>query len=752
MTANTLAHYKILEKIGEGGMGVVYRAEDTRLSRFVALKFLRAESTSDERYQTRFLREARAVAALDHPNICTVYEIGEAQGRMFLAMSYVDGPSVSALLRNGRLNLRQAIDIASQTAEGLAEAHGKGMVHRDIKPGNLLLTSKGTVKIVDFGLAALFGGGPDGEIRITQAGMAVGTPAYMAPEQWLGEDPDPRADLWSLGVVLYQALTGEMPFLGAESRTLRHSVLNEHPRRMSSLRPELTPEWDAVMEKMLAKRAEERPQSAHKVCEMLRSLRPGGTRPATESTVTTSVTPPPRRDEPPSIAVLPFVNTASDPENEYFADGITEELITGLAKIGSLRVVSRASAFRLKGTSQDLQDIGRQLNVKFLLTGSVRKAADRVRITAELVGASDGYQIWSEVYRRDARDVFAIQEELAGKILDTLKIKLSMAGQPKPRNENFEAYQLYLKGLFYWNKRTGPAMERAIDFFQQAMDADPTYPQPYCGLADSLMLSALLSWAAPKQTMLRAKNAAARALELDPTLAEAHISMAMVNYLYDWDAAAAAKQFRAGLELNPGYAIGRAFHAHFLLWTGSYEAAMQEIKEALDLDPLSLNLISNVGWFLIYQKRPQEAADWLKKALDLDPDYVRANLYLGTALAMMGRAEEAIAATRHAVQRSPNDPTLALWLARAYALSGRDREAREALSQVEALSSERYISPLDLAIVYGALDQIPRAVEFLEKAVEERCTVPMFLRDPRFDPFRDDPRFVDLVRRAGLSA
>ena len=260
-----------------------------------------------------------------------------------------------------------------------------------------------------------------------------------------------------------------------------------------------------------------------------------------------------------------------------------------------------------------------------------------------------------------------------------MKIKLSAAGPPKQRNENFEAYQLYLKGLFHWNKRTGVAMERAIDFFQQAIDADPTYPQPYCGLADSLMLSALFAWAAPQLTMLRAKHAASSALKLDPALAEAHVSLAMVNYLYDWDAAAAAEHFHTGLELNPGYAIGRAFHAHFLLWTGSYGEAMREIREALDLDPLSLNMITNLGWFLIYQRRPEEAEESLRKALDLDPGYVRANLYLGAALAMMGRGEEAIAASRRAVESSPNDPILLLWLARVYALSGRETEARECL-------------------------------------------------------------------------
>ena len=758
MEARTVAQFRILEKIGEGGMGAVYKAEDTRLGRTVALKFLRPESLEDQKLRDRFVREARAIAALDHPHICTIYEIGEAGGGLFLAMAYIDGPPISALLASGPLSIERATGIAIQIAEGLEEAHRKGVIHRDIKPSNILLTGRGEVKIVDFGLASLFG-----EARLTGQGMAMGTPAYMAPEQWQGLAPDPRSDIWSLGVVLHEMLTGGLPFRGAEGRALSYSILQEAPRSMRAIRPEIAPELELLVEAMLAKQADQRVATAGQVAARLRACKnaSGGDRrwdrTATMISVPAAVSVPvPLAPQPEAatIAVLPFVNMASDPENEYFADGVSEELITGLAKVGQLRVVSRTSAFRFKGSNAGPQEIGRQLNVKYLLTGSVRRAGDRLRMTAELVGTADGFQLWSEVYQREVRDVFAIQEELAGAILAKLRIQLTSANplaQPRKKTESIAAYQLYLKGLFHWNKRTGPGMRNAIDFFQEAIDTDPLYPPPYCGLADSLMLSPLFGWDEPRNTMLRAKQAALRALEIDPTHAEAHVSLAMVHFFYDWDRDRAAAEFRTGLRLNPGYAIGRAFHAHFLLWTGRYELAMNEFRNALELDPLSLNMLANYGWFLVYQRRYPEAVEALKRALDMDADYVRANLYLGTALAVLGRVGEAVAATKKAVERSPEDPILLLWLSRVYALNGLADEARAALREVEALSGERHISPIDLAIAHGALKDPDRAVAWMERAVEERWPVPLYLRDPRFDPFREHPRFRDLMNRAGLS-
>jgi len=751
MDTQTIAHYKLLEKIGEGGMGAVYRAEDTRLGRAVALKFIRPESIAVEAVRQRFLREARAIAALDHPNICTIFEFGADGEQAFLAMSYVDGPPLSALLRTGPLPILRAVDIATQIAEGLAEAHHKGVIHRDIKPGNILIAARGTVKIVDFGLAAL-----SGEARLTMRGLAVGTPAYMAPEQWMSLEPDPRSDIWSLGVVLFEMLSGKLPFSGVEGRTLGHSILHDPPPSLAALRQEIPPELARLVELMLAKEPDHRIPSAGQAGRLLKDCTLAASGPAARPARTVTMGSLPAAEQAPetiSIAVLPFLNNASDPDNEYFAAGITEELITGLSKVGPLGEVSRASAFRFKKSDQDPRDIGRQLKVRYLLTGSIRRSGDRLRMTAELISAEDGYQLWSEVYQRESRDVFAIQEELSEAILATMKIKLSatnpLAVQARP-TPDLQAYQLYLKGLFHWNKRTQPAMERAIGFFQEAIDADPLYPQPYCGLADALMLSALFAWDTPAKTMPRARQAALKALEINPHQAEAQVSLAMIQYLYDWDTAAAAASFSAGTRLGPRYAIGRAFHAHFLLWTGRYDQAMREIEEALDLDPLSLNIMTNRGWFLIYQRRHAEAAEALTRALELEPEYVRANLYLGTALTLLGRATEGIAATRKAVASSPQDPILLAWLARVYALAGLPDQARELLRQIESRAEASGISPLDLAIPYGALQESDRAAELMERAIEQRWPVPMLLRDPRADPFREHPRFVAALRRAGL--
>jgi eukaryotic-like serine/threonine-protein kinase len=751
MDTRTIAHYKLLEKIGEGGMGAVYRAEDTRLGRVVALKFIRSESIAGENVRQRFLREARAVAALDHPNICTIFEFGEDGEQAYLAMSYVDGPPLSTLLRGGPLGIARAVDIAAQVAEGLAEAHHKGIVHRDIKPGNILLTSKGAVKIADFGLAAL-----SGDVRLTARGTAVGTPAYMAPEQWRSLDPDPRSDIWSLGVVLFEMLSGSLPFAGVERRALGYSILNDAPASLADLRREIPQEIAQLAEQMLAKDPDRRIPSADQAALLLKACRQMVASPVPRPARTVTMTSLPaagRSPEVVSVAVLPFINNASDPDNEYFADGITEELITGLSKVGALRVMSRASAFRFKKSDLDPQEIGRQLKVKYLLTGSIRRAGDRLRMTSELISAEDGYQLWSEVYQREARDVFAIQEELSEAILATLKIKLSainpLAVQARA-TPGLQAYQLYLKGLFHWNKRNQAAMQRAIGFFQEAIDADPLYPQPYCGLADALMLSALFSWDTPARTMPRAKQAALKALEINPHQAEAHISLAMIQYLYDWDTAAAAASFAAGIRFSPRYAIGRAFHAHFLLWTGQDGLAMQEIDEAQDLDPLSLNIMTNRGWFLVYQRRNAEGAETLTRALELDPDFVRANLYLGTALTLMGRASEGIAATRKAVASSPQDPILLAWLARVYALAGLPEQARELLRQIESRAEAGGISPMDLAVSYGALQEDDRAAELMEQAIEQRWLVPILLRDPRADPFRHHPRFVAALLRAGL--
>ena len=759
MNVRTIAHYNILEKLGEGGMGAVYKAEDTRLSRTVALKFVRASLADDDDVRLRFFREARAVAALDHPTICTIFEIGEDSGNAFIAMSFVDGPSVATLLREGRLPIEKAVDIAIQVADGLAEAHSKGVVHRDIKPANILLTRRDVVKIVDFGLASL-----RGDDRVTLRGAILGTPCYMAPEQWQGFDADPVSDLWALGIVLYEMLAGAVPFAPSEGRPVSYRVLRESPRPLRSLRRDAPSNLERLVERFLAKDRDQRISSAAEGARLLRewSRHIVNSEAITELNLTAPSfarsTPTSRSDvarsaiaDVPTVAVLPFRSTTVDPEDDYFADGVTEEIITGLARVGALRVVSRASSFVFKGVNIEPAEIGRKLNAKYLVTGSIRRAGNQLRLTAELLTAEDGFGIWSEVYQREIRDVFAIQEELAAGILAALRIQLSSVSVFAGRSRNapeLPAYQLYLKGLFHWNKRNQPAMERAIGFFQEAIDADPLYPQPYCGLADALIISALFAWDAPRHTMPRAKHALLKALELNPNQAEAHMSFALLQFLHEWDAPAAAENFRIGLELAPRYAVGRAFFAHFQMWNGEFESAWKELNQAWELDPLSMNIMTNRGWFLFYQHRFEEAIDVLQHTLELDPQFVRANLYLGAALAQLDRIPEALSATRAALAASPDDPSMLMWLARVYARGGMPEDAHQTLQRVE--SSAKPVSPLDLALPYAALNELDRAATLFEQAVADRWPVTVFLRDPRLDPLRAHPRFIAALENAGL--
>ena len=763
MELKNIAHYKLGKKLGEGGMGAVYQAEDTRLGREVALKFINAGVSDRDHAHARFLREARAVAALDHPNICTIFEIGEDNGHTYLAMAIVDGPSLSRLLRNGRLPVRKSIEIAAQVAAGLAEAHRKGIVHRDIKPGNILLNSRGVVKIVDFGLAAL-----GGEDRITRDGSVLGTPAYMSPEQWQGLDPDPRSDIWALGVVLFEMVTGQPAFTRSEGRAVSWAILNQPLPPLRQLRPDAPETLARLVSQMLAKDPASRLQTADEVETLLLALDhsnkhteavsadPSDAITMAVHTVKSirSVTQVSRASEIPTIAVLPFVNTGGDPENEYFADGITDELIAGLARIRVLKVVSRASAFRFKGSHSDPRDIARQLSVRYLVTGSLRRMGDRLRMTAELVSAEDGFSMWSEVYQREVRDVFAIQEELSGSILAALRIQLSavnpFAGAARA-NPDLPAYQLYLKGLFHWNRRTQTSMLQAVECYEKAIELDPLYLQPYSGLADALMLTTLFAWDTPRRTMPRAKQVLLKALEIDPRHAESHFSMAMTRFLYDWDTVGASGDFSVGLELQPHYAIGRAFHAHFMMWTGDYQRANLEMQEALVFDPLSINAMTNQGWFFFYQRRFEDAETALISVLELDPAAVRANMYLGAAQSYLGKHRAAIESTRRAAAASPLDLTLQAWLASALALAGQTAEAREILAVIESRAETVCVSPLDLALPYGALGDVEQAAALMEQAIAGRWPVTVFLGDPRLDPVRRHPRLVAALEAAGLS-
>jgi serine/threonine protein kinase len=574
MIGETISHYKITEKLGEGGMGVVYKAEDTRLKRSVALKFLSPELMGSEEWKHRFIREAQAASALDHPSICTTYEIDEIDDQTFIAMSYIEGRSLAERIESGPLEAAEAVRIAIQVAEGLQRAHRKGIVHRDIKPANIMLTDDGHAKILDFGLAKLAD-----RTRLTKTATVMGTVSYMSPEQARGEAVNYGADIWSLGVVIYEMLTGEVPFDGANDQAVIYSILNKEPEPISSIREDMPHALDEAVRKMLRKESEERYEDMDSLIGDLKRAQSG-----------LAASPMPEEESSPSIAVLPFTNMSADPDQEYFCDGLAEELINALTQIEDLHVVARTSAFSFKGQQLDVREIGRKLNVATVLEGSVRKAGNRLRITGQLVKVADGYHLWSERYDREMDDVFAIQDEITLAIVDKLKPRLlgeEKAKLAKSRAVDLEAYNLYLRGRWFAGQLAQEAFEKAIECYNQAIKKEPDYAPAYAGLADCHTWLPFVGPFESKKIMPKARKAALKALQLDDNLAEAHSSMALIKSLYDWDWESGEREYKRAIELNPGVAFIHQRYAMFLMYMGRHDEAINEAERALELDPLS---------------------------------------------------------------------------------------------------------------------------------------------------------------------
>jgi serine/threonine-protein kinase len=756
MIGKTISHYKILEKLGEGGMGVVYKAEDTRLKREVAIKFLPRQIAASDEERERFKIEAQAAAALNHPNIATIHAIEEIDGEMFIVMEYVDGQNLQKMIemRGGSpLPIDEAIDYASQIAAGLQAAHEKGTVHRDIKPANIMLTSKGQVKITDFGLAKMAR-----VSSLTKAGMTLGTAAFMSPEQARGEELDHRTDIWALGVVIYQMLTGELPFKGLYEAALLYSILNEAPAPVTKRNAVIPAEIAAVVEKALQKNPGERFQN---VGELLAALKMPAFQTATKTSLTSGgqsrfvALPPAKTETIPAMVVLPFVDMSPQQDQEYFCDGMAEELINALTQIEGWRVVSRTSAFQFKGQAQDIRKIGEQLNVDTVLEGSVRKAGNRLRITAQLINVADGFQIWSEKYDRELDDVFAIQDEIAGAIVKKLKIKLTGEQESqlvKRYTENLEAYNLYLQARFHLNKRTEESLQKGVAYCEQAIALDPEYALAYAGLADGFALLGFQGFLSPKEAMPKAKAAAEQALAIDDALAEAHTSLGCIRVIYERNWPEAAKEFNRALELNPNSSSAHYWHAlWYLLPTGQFDLCLAEIQKAQELDPLSLVLNAGIGWQYYFARDFDRAIAALQKTLELDKDFLFAHDVLGQAYAQKGMHEQAIAEIEKAVALS-NRRTLSLGaLGHAYALAGKRDEAQKILDELLALAQQKYVSSYDIALVYTGLGEKEQALEWLEKAFEEHNGWLVFLNvEPQFDGLRSEARFTALLKRMGL--
>ncbi len=745
MNSQTISHYEILEKVGEGGMGMVYKAIDTKLDRTVALKFLAPHLVSNEESRQRFIREAKAAAALQHPNICTVYEIDEVDGRTFIAMAYLEGDELTKRIVKGPLSLERLLDIAIQVARGLQEAHSKGVVHRDIKPANIMDTTSGQAVLMDFGLAQL----ASTASKLTREGTTVGTSAYMSPEQTTGEKLDHRADIWALGVVLYEMATGQVPFQGHYEQAILYSILNESPQPITAVRTGVPPELERIVNKCLAKCAGERYQTVSDLLADLSALKRGTESGAVSRPSSGS------RDARPSIAVLPFENRSRDEDDEYFSDGVTEDIISALGKVEGLRVTPRTSAFRFKGESTAVRQIAEKLNVGCVLTGTIRRAGSRLRITVELIDAAEDTQMWSERYDRVLEDIFDIQDEISQAIVNQLKRKLTGAvaspGATR-RTADFEAYRLYLQGRHNVVNLSESGMRQGLSCFERALATDSNYPEPHAGLAEAYALLGVLGYARPAEAMVKAKEEALRALGMDETTANAHSSLGLVRHLYDWDFAGAEQSYRRAVELNPADPIPRVYLGELLGGAGRPAEGIAELRTAVQLDPLSPFVNGILCALLLYARDFEAALDQARKTLDIAPAYFPARRNMSTAWHFLGRPDEALRTIEAAVPFAPKDPLTLGFLGMCQAVAGRQEEALRTIDKLKDLRAERYCAASPIAWVYAHLDDFNQAFQWLDTAFEERDGLLVLLKQYPWpnESFRQDPRYQELLRRIGF--
>ena len=805
MIPASIAHYRIIKKLGAGGMGEVYLALDTKLDRKVAIKVLRPDSLEDERLKKRLLREAQAAAKLDHPNICAIYDVNEADSVTFIVMQYLEGESLAEKMVRKPLELSAALALAEQAAEGLAEAHAHGVVHRDIKPQNLMITPRGQLKILDFGLAKQTRPSDSVDFEaptdtlLSTPGRVVGTMPYMSPEQVQGEPLEPCSDIFSLGITFYEMLAGKHPFKDKSAAVTMSRIMLGDPIPTERFRAQVTPELQAVLSKMLSKDKAARYQSAEDLLTDLRQLPPKLSAHDSQADATLTKDTPKETlanrilskarsykwavlasalaiillavvisrlvstEQLDSLAILPFSYASSNPQlmanpdREYLSDGFTESIINNLSQLANLKVIARSSVFRdpYKRKDRDVQAIGLELNVRAVLVGEIKQEGDELTINVELMDVRGNRSIWGGSYQRKIADIQSVQKEIASNVSQQLRLKLTGADQTqlaKTYTESGEAYEAYLKGRYHWNKRTDEGFKQATDFFQEAIIKDPNYALAYTGLADCYTLRSDYGFLEPREGYALAKGAVTLALKYDDSLAEAHTSLASIKAVTDWDWQGAENEYRRAIELNPKYATAHHWYAAQLLLQGRLDQALQEIRIAQQLDPLSLGINKDFAVILLYARDYEKALEQCRKTLGIEPHFGAMSTYIAQIYELQQKYPEAVAELEKAHAADPEDSEVTYGLGQAYALIGKKNEALKISNELNQPAKQNVFLPKEAAYLYALLGEKEQAVAILQKAAENHyLPVAEVKMDPRLDELRKDPRVVELLQKLKLS-